>query len=729
MHGYIVDSRNGETLIAANIAILETGRGTTSNSSGYYSLTNLQPGTYTLIASYIGYHRFERVVELEAGQALRLDIELVSESFELEEIVVTSEKEEEARRNIGMASMPVQQIREVPAVMEPDVFRSVQLLPGVKAASDFSSGLYIRGGSPDQTLILLDETTVYNPSHFFGFYSTFNPDAVKDIQLYKGGYPARYGGRLGSVLSVYNKDGNRNELQGRVSVGMLASRAMLEGPHKWGSWMFAVRRSTLEPLLAAMRQEIDNVPDLFYFVDLNGKVNFDVSEKDRFSVAFYSGGDRVVFPFEEDAEISLGYGNRTLSTNWRHIFSERLFGTVTLTASRYFNTPEFEIAGTPFDRNNNVYDYSAKADLEYLPGANHTLSTGFWTGYRKLTFRDRFDNEVTFNERIENTYASFYLQDRWQPSDRWVLEAGVRGNWFSSGDYVRIEPRASMEFRPSNRVRLQAAYGRYYQFLTLVTNEAFSGFDLWLTTDDGVPPSWGDQYVLGVKSVPFDSWGFDVELYYRTMRDLFELNPFVVNASGMEYPELFRFGEGHAYGVEVFLERRIGRLTGFAGYTFGVTRRKFPGFNAPVLDDPARARFYSPKYDRTHDVNLVLNYELSRRWKFTAIFNYATGQAYTEPTGRMQIIDMPWSNLIRETFIVEKLNDARLPDYHRLDIAFTRKGTFFKIADAEWQFQLINVYSRRNIWFYQYDFDKNPVEREEVALLPIIPSFSYTVHF
>lgn len=729
MHGYIVDSRNGETLIAANIAILETGRGTTSNSSGYYSLTNLQPGTYTLIASYIGYHRFERVVELEAGQALRLDIELVSESFELEEIVVTSEKEEEARRNIGMASMPVQQIREVPAVMEPDVFRSVQLLPGVKAASDFSSGLYIRGGSPDQTLILLDETTVYNPSHFFGFYSTFNPDAVKDIQLYKGGYPARYGGRLGSVLSVYNKDGNRNELQGRVSVGMLASRAMLEGPHKWGSWMFAVRRSTLEPLLAAMRQEIDNVPDLFYFVDLNGKVNFDVSEKDRFSVAFYSGGDRVVFPFEEDAEISLGYGNRTLSTNWRHIFSERLFGTVTLTASRYFNTPEFEIAGTPFDRNNNVYDYSAKADLEYLPGANHTLSTGFWTGYRKLTFRDRFDNEVTFNERIENTYASFYLQDRWQPSDRWVLEAGVRGNWFSSGDYVRIEPRASMEFRPSNRVRLQAAYGRYYQFLTLVTNEAFSGFDLWLTTDEGVPPSWGDQYVLGVKSIPFDSWGFDVELYYRTMRDLFELNPFVVNASGMEYPELFRFGEGHAYGVEVFLERRIGRLTGFAGYTFGVTRRKFPGFNAPVLDDPARARFYSPKYDRTHDVNLVLNYELSRRWKFTAIFNYATGQAYTEPTGRMQIIDMPWDNLVRETFIVEKLNDARLPDYHRLDIAFTRKGTFFKIADAEWQFQLINVYSRRNIWFYQYDFDKNPVEREEVALLPIIPSFSYTVHF
>lgn len=729
MHGYIVDSRNGETLIAANIAILETGRGTTSNSSGYYSLTNLQPGTYTLIASYIGYHRFERVVELEAGQALRLDIELVSESFELEEIVVTSEKEEEARRNIGMASMPVQQIREVPAVMEPDVFRSVQLLPGVKAASDFSSGLYIRGGSPDQTLILLDETTVYNPSHFFGFYSTFNPDAVKDIQLYKGGYPARYGGRLGSVLSVYNKDGNRNELQGRVSVGMLASRAMLEGPHKWGSWMFAVRRSTLEPLLAAMRQEIDNVPDLFYFVDLNGKVNFDVSEKDHFSVAFYSGGDRVVFPFEEDAEISLGYGNRTLSTNWRHIFSERLFGTVTLTASRYFNTPEFEIAGTPFDRNNNVYDYSAKADLEYLPGANHTLSTGFWTGYRKLTFRDRFDNEVTFNERIENTYASFYLQDRWQPSDRWVLEAGLRGNWFSSGDYVRIEPRASMEFRPSNRVRLQAAYGRYYQFLTLVTNEAFSGFDLWLTTDDGVPPSWGDQYVLGVKSVPFDSWGFDVELYYRTMRDLFELNPFVVNASGMDYPELFRFGEGHAYGVEVFLERRIGRLTGFAGYTFGVTRRKFPGFNAPVLDDPARARFYSPKYDRTHDVNLVLNYELSRRWKFTAIFNYATGQAYTEPTGRMQIIDMPWDNLVRETFIVEKLNDARLPDYHRLDIAFTRKGTFFKIADAEWQFQLINVYSRRNIWFYQYDFDKNPVEREEVALLPIIPSFSYTVHF
>ncbi|TVQ67526.1 MAG: TonB-dependent receptor [Balneolaceae bacterium] len=729
VNGLVTDSQTGETLILANVALIEINRGTSTNTSGYYTIPNIEPGSYTLVATYIGYQRAEFEITLEPGENLRLNIELIPEGVRLDEIVVTSEAEREEQRNIGTAQVTTQLIKELPSVIEPDVFRSVQLLPGVKAASDFSSGLYVRGGSPDQTLILLDETTVYNPTHFFGFFSTFNPDAVKDVRLYKGGYPAQYGGRIGSVLTVFNKDGNRMETRGTVSLGLLASRASIEGPYSRGSWMLAFRRSTLEPVLAVLRETIDTVPDLFYFYDLNGKFNFDATENDRLSLAFYSGNDNVVFPFQQDATIRLKYGNQTVSTQWRRIFNQNLFGFFTVTGSRYFNQPQFELASTPFERNNDIFDISVKADFEYLPNERHTLSAGFWAGNLVLRFRDQFDNQETFNSRIESQYLSAYLQDRWQPTDQWILNGGLRMSSFSEGNYVRLEPRLSAEFRPAPRVRLQAAYGRYYQYLTLITNEAFSGFDLWLTADDGVPPAWGDQFVLGAKTVPFTGYAFDVELYYRTMRDLFELDPFVNDASGLEYNELFRFGEGYAYGVELLLEKQAGRLTGFAGYTFGITRRKFPGFNAPILDDPTRARFYAPKYDRTHDLNILASYRLGSRWSMNAVFSYATGQAYTEPLGRTQLRGIPWDNSPRDAFVVGNVNASRLPSYHRLDLAFNRQGRFFNLGDAEWQFQLINVYSRRNVWFYNYDFDENPVQRNDVNLLPIIPSVSYTVNF
>lgn len=729
VNGYVSDSRSGETMIAANVAILELNRGTATNTSGYYSITNLPPGTYTLMATYIGYRSYSKEIELSAGQNLRLNIELVPEGLQLEELVVESEAEREEQRNIGRMQISTQLIKELPSVVEPDLFRSVQLLPGVAAASDFSSGLYIRGGSPDQTLILLDETTVYNPTHFFGFFSTFNPDAVKDVRLYKGGYPAEYGGRLGSVLTVYNKDGNRNRTEGTVSLGFLASRASIEGPMSRGSYMLAVRRSTLEPLLAVLREQTDGVPDKFYFYDINGKVNYDASQNNRLSLAFYAGNDNVLIPFLDDASISLNYGNQTVSGQWRRIFSDRLFGSFTATGSRYFNQPEFSIAGTPFERNNNIYDLSVKADFEFLPDQYHSVSAGIWAGNITLLYRDKFDNRETFNNRIQSQYASVYLQDRWQPSDEWIFTGGLRLNHFSEGNFTRLDPRLSMEYRPWQRVRFQAAYGRYHQFLSLITNEAFSGFDIWLTTDEGVPPAWGDQFVLGAKTIPFDGYGLDVEVYYRTMRDLFELNPFVQDAAGLDYPELFRFGKGFAYGFELFFEKQRGDLTGFIGYTFGITRRQFPGFNTDIADDPQRARFYPPKYDRTHDMNLVLNYRLSTRWSVSSVFSYATGQAYTEPLGRTQFSGVPWGVDNRDTFTVGRLNASRLPSYHRLDLSFARQGTFFRLADAEWQFQVINVYSRRNIWFFNYDFDQNPVERSEITLLPVIPSISYTVNF
>lgn len=728
INGYISDSETGETLISANIAFQDSRKGTSSNTSGYYSLTDISPGTYTIIVTYVGYKRFEKEVTLEAGQSLRMNIELIPQDVELEEVVVESKRKKEEERNIGIAQLQTKLIKALPSVLQADVFRSLQLLPGVKAASDFSSGLYIRGGSPDQTLILLDRTTVYNPSHFFGFFSTFNPDAVKDIRLYKGGYPAKYGGRLGSVLTIFNKDGNRNELQGSVSVGLLSSRASIEGPFKKGSYMLAVRRSTLEPVLAILQNTSDNIPENFYFLDVNGKLNYDINNNNKLSLALYTGSDNLNFPFNTDAGINLNYGNQTLSSTWTHIFSDKVFSNFTLTGSRYFNFPSINLASTAINRSNNIYDFSLKGDIEYLPNDDHEISSGFWMGNLTLKLQDSFDGEDTFSSRIQTQYGSWYLQDKWDINNKWVATPGIRIAGFSEGQYLRVEPRMSLEYRPTNRIRLQAAYGRYNQFLTLISNEAFTGFDVWLTTDDGVPPAYGNQYVLGTKTIPWEGYGLDLELYYRSMKDLFELDPFIPDQAGLPYSDIFRFGKGYAYGAELYFERQVGNLTGFAGYTFSVTRRKYPNFNDPLLDQGS-ARYYPPKYDRIHDLNIVLQYDFNSRWSSTVTFNYATGQAYTKPLGRTTAFDIPTSGLSYDQLIVGRVNASRLPDYNRLDISVGRKGTFFGMGEAEWQFQVINAYSRRNVWFYNYNLSENPAEREAITLLPILPTISYTVDF
>jgi hypothetical protein len=728
--GFVKDAQTGETLISANVALLEINRGSATNTQGYFSIPNIPPGTYTIAGSYIGYKLFKQEITLNEGENMRFDINLQPEVFVGEEIVVESEAEIRELKQIGNARVKTELIKALPAVFEADVFRSIQYLPGVKSASDFSSGLYIRGGSPDQTLILLDQTSVYNPSHFFGFFSTFNPDAIKDVRLYKGGYPAEFGGRIGSVLSVYNKDGNRNELHGGATLGMLASRAVIEGPFKKGSFMLAGRRSTLEPLLAALRSNNSNIPSTFYFYDFNGKVNYDASLNDKLSLAFYAGSDKVVFPFGDDLEATLNYGNQTLSGNWTHIFSEKVFSNFVVTSSRYFTFPQFEAGGTSFTRDNNIWDQSVKADVEFIPNELHQISAGVWAGVFTMRIVDKFDGQESFSPRIHARYASAYVQDTFRPTEKLMFLGGIRANYFSGGNHLRLEPRLSAEYYASNRLTVQAAYGRYNQFLTLVTNEAFSGFDTWLTTDKGINPAYGDQFVIGAKTVPFKDYGLDVEMYYRTMRDLFDLDPFLPDAAGLPYSGLFRIGDGYALGTEMMFEKQVGRLNGYIGYTFGYTWRKYPGFNVAIGSEDLTGRYYPPKYDRRNDVKLILNYNLSRKWKLTGAWVYATGQAYTYATGRYAAFDEPFSSVEQnDLLVVENVNARRLPPYHRLDISFSRTGTFFGLGEAELRLQVINAYNRKNVWFTQIDFEENPITRSDITLLPVIPAISYTIKF
>lgn len=728
--GFVTDQQTGETLILSNVVIQGTSRGAATNTAGFYVLSGLQPGTYPLVFSYIGYQEQVREVTLEAGEELRLDVALLPDDVMIDEIVVSAESDlQQEIKQIGVAQLEAALVRSLPAVLEPDVFRSLQLLPGVKAASDFSSGLYIRGGSPDQTLVLLDRTSVYNPSHFFGLFSTFNPDAIKDVRLYKGGYPAEYGGRLGSVVDIYNKDGNRNEVHGGLSVGLLASRVLLEGPLPKGSWMLAARRSTLEPLLNAINNSSADVtlPESFYFYDLNGKINVDATENNKFSLAFYAGTDDLDFPFLEDARVLLNYGNQTISGNWTHIFSGKLFSNFTATGSHYRSDPRFDLAGTEFARVNDIYDISLKGDLEYLPSEKHTLEAGYWFGNLTFKLTDTFDGLETLDSRIQSVYGAAYLQESYRPVPEWNILGGVRANYFGEGDFWRLEPRLTVEYQPREAIRYQVGYGRYYQFLTLITSEAFAGFDLWLTTDDGVPPSSGDQFVAGLKSRVTPTTNVDFEVYYRTMNNLFRLDPFINDAAGLDYADLFQFGEGYAYGAEVLIEKPAGRLNGFLGYTFGITRRRFPDIN---VDETGTPQWYSPKYDRTHDINLVANYDLSRRWRATGVFTYGTGQAYTKPVAQYRLGFDPFGEDRRDV-LISPFNNARLPAYHRLDLGVSNIGPFFGIGDYELQLQVINAYSRRNIWFIFNEFESDgSIDQTDIPQIPIpIPNLSFSLRF
>lgn len=735
LSGYVRDASSGETLLGATVqATPERGgapSGTVTNTAGFYTLT-LPAGRYRVQVSYVGYAPRTETLELRGDR--RSDVELQPEDEQAEEVEVTGEREEENRR-IGVATLPVEDVRSLPAVLEPDVFRSLQLLPGIKAASDFSSGLYVRGGGPDQTLILLDRTTVYNPTHFFGLFSTFNPDAIKDVRLYKGGYPAEYGGRLGSVLDLYNRDGNDRHLDGTASVGLLASRAMVEGPlprrddgTSRGSFMLAARRSTLEPLLAALKEaDVNGIPDRFYFYDLNGKVGVNAGDDDRVNASFYAGRDYVVLPFLEDATVNLTYGNYTGSVGWTHLFSPRLFSTFTATASHYYSTPRFEITGTKFESPIRITDFSARGDFEYTPSQQHTLKAGFWAGNLVFRLEQSFGGRKGFSPRLGGQYAQAYVQDRWTPSDRVSVEGGLRTSYFSDGNHLRFEPRLNVEVKPTPRVRLQAGYGRFYQYLSLVSNGAFTAADFWLTAADNVPPSYGDQFVVGVKTNLTRRVNLDVEAYYRTMRDLFEYDPYVPDPAGLAYEEALRFGDGYAYGVETLLQGTLGRLEGFAGYTFAVTRRRFPDF-----PQPGQRAYYAPKYDRTHDANLVANVRLGRGWKATSVFTYGTGQAYSVVTGQYRQSGSPFSSGTQAN-LVSAFNQGRLPAYHRLDVGFTKEGRFpLWGADYELQLQLLNVYNRKNVWFYFYnpDAETGLLERTTVNQIPVpLPNVALTLHF
>jgi len=467
---------------------------------------------------------------------------------------------------------------------------------------------------------------------------------------------------------------------------------------------------------------VEGIPDGFHFYDLNAKLNVDLSASDQLSLGGYFGEDVLDLEIVTDTRLRLGYGNRTGSLGWTHVFSDQVFSSLTLTSSHYFSRPDFLIARTVISRDNQVDDVSAKADLEYAASDRLSLESGFWAGVFTFRLKDVFDGTENLSKRISAPYGAGYVQGSWRPYDDLTVLGGLRASWFGEGNHLRLEPRISVEYTTPPGLRLQAGYGRYAQFVTLISNEAFSGLDIWLTTADRVPPAYGDQFVAGVRGRLPGRWDLEIDGYYRTMRSIFQFDPFLVDVAGLPYDRLFLFGAGYAYGTEVLLARTVGRVNGQIGYTLGTTRRRFPSIN--------EGEYYPPKYDRLHDLTAIMNLDLSRKWRLSTVFTYATGQAYTEPASQYRLVDFPLggSDL---TAVISPFNAARLPAYHRLDIGLVNRGRFLGFADYELQLLVINVYARRNIWFYFFDFeDDGTASREEVPQIPIpVPNISFSLSF
>ena len=724
LSGFVTDADNGEALILAAVVVEGLQLGAASNNSGYYAVKQVPAGMHVVSTSHIGYQTRWDTLRFGADEAVRLDVALVPKPVVIgEEVLVEAERPEELEQatQSSFIALQVEPLQQMPAIGEADLLRSLQLLPGIQSASDISSGLYVRGGGPDQTAILLDHIPLYNPSHLFGFFSTFNPDAIKDVQLYKGAYPAAYGRTLGAVLDVSNREGNRQRFSGRGGISLIASRFLAEGPVGQGSWMMAGRRTYLEPVLSAIRSRGVDIPLNYYFYDFNGKVNQRWGD-DTFTVSTYWGLDdlRVDIEDENESFVDLRWGNRALTARWTRVFSPTLFGHFMAAGSSYENTLLFSFFATPFGVANSIRDWSLKGDVDYFANRNHTLTLGFLATLFEFDYSESFNQQDQSDLYQRSVLASTYVQDEWQAGPTTRLRLGGRGTYFSVGDRLHFTPRMSLSCALSDKIRVKAAAGMYRQYLQLITTEAFSGGDFWVPLDSSVEPGRSYQGVVGTEWNPSRRYQLSVEAYYTDLANLVVLdNAVAVDSEDTRSDDIFKSGgSGWASGVEVFLQRRTGALTGWVGYTLGWTRRTFPELNG--------GRAFPPKYDRRHDLSFVVSYQAGK-WRLGSNLVYATGQAFTPASARYSLRE-PTTGLVKDYVLPAERNSARLLPYHRLDASASREFGLWGL-DVEFYLQIFNLYSRRNEWFVQYN-PNNPATYPEVTKqLPIVPTLGFNFSF
>lgn len=764
VNGYIRDADNGETLIGANIYVESQSVGSTSNEYGFYALS-LEPGTYQLTYSYLGFESQTKTVVLDQNKTI--DIELGTATAQLEEIVVSAKAKNANVSDLEMSvnTLDIQTIQKLPTLLgEVEILRSIQLLPGVSTVGEGAAGFNVRGGSIDQNLVLLDEAPVYNSSHLFGFFSVFNPDAVKDVKLYKGGIPSRYGGRLSSILDVRMKEGNNKKLAVNGGVGAIFSRLSIEAPiiKDKASFIIAGRRSYID-ILAKPFLNDDLNDTVLNFYDLTVKTNYNINDKNRIFLSAYTGRDN--FGFGDAA--GFNWGNRTLTFRWNHLFSDRLFSNITVLASDYDYDISFgDDSQNKFDWDASIINYSVKPELSFYLNPKNLIRFGgqgiiykFQPG-RAIGVSEGETRDLSLDPKYAIEGAIF-IEDELDVTDKLEINAGLRlslfnytgkgigytfgesrpgtrrpvtsatsyDQWESIQQYQNLEPRLSLKYQLNESTSFKASYMRTAQYIHLVSNTAASTpVDVWTPSTNNVKPQMADQVAVGYfKNLNDNQYELSAELYYKDFDNLVDyidgadilLNEFIEG-------DLLS-GDGRAYGLEFMLKKNEGRFSGWLSYTLAKTERFVNGIN--------NDEWYPSRFDQTHNLSLTAFYDLSKRVTLSGNFALISGTPVTFATSRIE-----QQGYVIPHNLDNSRNNVRIPAYHRLDVSATLKGKDKpnKRWKGEWVLSIYNVYSRRNafsIYFRQSYEDRAPdvpLQTEAIRLSVIgnfIPSISYNFSF
>jgi hypothetical protein len=761
--GNLKDGNTGEDLIGASLTIKELpGVGVVSNVYGFYSL-QLEKGSYTLVYGFIGYAPQEFKIELTDN--IKKNIELGTGAIEMAMVEITGEKEDENIRSteMGVAKMSPKDVESIPVLFgEKDIIKTMQLLPGVKTAGEGNAGFYVRGGAADQNLILLDGAPVYNASHLLGFFSVFNSDAIKDVKLYKGGMPAEYGGRLSSVMDIKMKEGNSKTLSVSGGIGLISSKLTIEAPivKNKGSFIISGRRTYADLFLKASKDTVLQDTKL-YFYDLNLKANYTINDKNRIFLSGYFGRDKFGF----GDSFGFNWGNATGTVRWNHIYNDKLFGNTSVIWSDFDYLIEINAGDESLGIGSTIEDINVKQDFDYYLNNNNKVSFGgniihhkFQPGKFEVDDDSAFETvELQESKALE---SALYVQNDQKLGARLSLNYGLRfsnftqlgpgdiysytnegnvldtatfGDWDKVTSYNGLEPRLSGTFLVSEESSVKASYARSFQYLHLLSNSTSSSpTDVWIPSSINVKPQIADQVAVGYfRNFMNNTFEFSTEVYYKWMQNAIDYRTGAVTTLNEQVEGELLFGEGRAYGVELFLKKKKGNFTGWVGYTLARSERRFE-----ELNDNS---WFAAKQDRTHDISIVLMYNINERLNVSGTWVYSTGNAVTFPSGKY-IVD---GNLV--SYYTER-NGYRMPDYHRADVGITLKNKNYRMItgadgkeekvmkkfESSWNLSVYNVYNRSNAYsisFREKEGSPGETEAVQLTLFRIIPSISYNFKF
>ena len=747
VHGTIKAKGTGEVIIGATIFLVGGSTGTVSNEYGFYSLTLPAKG-YTVEISAVGMKSHQ--IEVTLNRDMKIDISLEEEVTNLEEVTVKAASTGRSLKSpqMGVEKINVHEVRMIPVIFgERDILKTIQLLPGIKSAGEGSSGFYARGGSADQNLILLDEAPVYNASHLLGFFSTFNSDAIKNVTLYKGTMPAQYGGRLSSVLDIKMNDGNNQDFAVSGGIGLIASRLNVEGPLQKGrsSFLVSARRTYADVFLKLGDSSLKKTK--LYFYDLNTKMNFILGEKDKIFLSGYFGRDVL----SQDKVAGINWGNATGTLRWNHIFSKKLFSNTSLIYSNYDYKINVHTESIDYGILSRIRDWNLKEELQLYANANNTVIFGVNSIYHTIKPGEISvtDKNGTVTQGLQNRFSldnAIYANDSWRIDNKWNLTYGLRISAFTilgKGDYYTLdsvgrvidtthygpgevvktylnaEPRVAVSYQLNPVSSLKASYTRNTQNLHLISNSVSSSpTDKWVASTNIIKPEIADQVAIGYyRDLKDRAYEINVEAYYKTMQNQIDYRDGAEVFTNEAIETQLLYGKGRAYGIELLLKKKVGRLNGWISYTLSKTERKIDGIN--------NDQWYNARQDRTHDIAIVAMYQLNKKWTLSADWIFYTGDAVTYPSGKYTVDNEVY-------FYYSERNGYRMPNYHRLDIGATKQLKRGKRFSSELNFSIYNVYGRANAYqisFRESETDPDKTEAVKTSLFTFVPSISYNFKF